>query len=52
MIIYIIGAVFKITHAPRADLLIKMSSGILIASLLMAVAKVLRVKNKDHFLNQ
>ena len=47
-----VAAFFKITHAPNADLLFKISVSLIIVSLILAIIKVVATKNKESFLNK
>ena len=48
----VIGVLFKITHAPKADIIIMVSTIIIVSAIVMAIIKIITTKNKDSFLNK
>ena len=47
-----VAYLFKILHAPNADLLFKISGVLIIILLLIAIIKVVAAKDKESFLNK
>lgn len=52
VIIYLIGVVFKITHAAHANEMIVVAVTTMITAVVLAIIKILTTKNHDSFLNK
>ncbi|UEG50366.1 hypothetical protein LK994_02610 [Ferruginibacter lapsinanis] len=51
VIVYLIGVVFKITHAPHANTIIIVAVATMITAVILAIIKILTTKN-NSFLNK
>ncbi len=52
IIIHFLGALQKILHAPGANNLFYISTGIVVLALVIAVIKIIANRQKEHFLNK
>ena len=52
VIVYLVGVVFKITHAPHANEIIVAAVTTMITAVVVAIIKILTTKNQDSFLNK